>query len=145
MPDFTPHVSPSDPLVFRQPRWIRVSAVLATLLSGITAAVLWQTQPGTLLSWCVTGIAIIGIAGVATSTTQRVTLTSDSLEVRTLARRVSYPRATIERVAQERGSPPALLLSDGKWVRLFELDTRSIRQIRSWINEAPGPGASGAS
>ena len=127
-----------DSLVLRQPRWIRVAAVIAALVFGIAAAVLWKTQPGTLLSWCVAGIAIIGVAGVASSATQRVTLTTDFLEVRTLGGRVSYPRAKIDRVTQERGSSPALQLSDGSWVRLFELDTRSIRQIRSWINETPG-------
>ncbi len=138
MSDPGSHATRGDSLVLRQPRWIRLSAVLATLVFGIITVVLWTTQPGTLLSWCVAGIALIAAVGIASSAIQRVTLTSDSLEVRTLGRRMSYPRATIDRVTQERGSSPALQLSDGSWVRLFELDTRSIRQIRSWINDAPG-------
>jgi hypothetical protein len=131
-----PHDSSDDPLVLRSPRWIRVTAVFAAILFGIVAIVLWTMEPRSLLSWCSVGLAIIGVGGVVSTMIQRVTLTPDRLELRTLGRSVGYPRTDIERVVQERGSQPALLLSGGTWVRLFELDTRSVRRIRTWINQA---------
>ena len=130
------HDSSDDSLVLRPPRWIGVTAALAAMAFGIVAVMLWTRQPWTLLSWCSVGLVIIGVGGLVSTVVQRVTLTSDRLELRTLGRSVGYPRATIERVVQERGSPPAVLLSGGTWVRLFELDARSIRRIRAWINEA---------
>ena len=130
------HRSADDLLVLRPPRWIFVTAVLSAIVFGIVAIVLWTMQPWTLMSWCAVVLAIIGVAGVVSTVIQRVTLTAERLELRTLGRSVGYPRANIERVVQERGSAPAIQLSGGTWVRLFELDARSIRRIRAWINEA---------
>ena len=79
---------------------------------------------------------ILGLGSIIESLVLRIELTDDALIATDLLGRRRYARADIERVGEAKGSPPALLLKNGKWAQLPSVGDNVGNSVRSWLKHS---------
>jgi hypothetical protein len=123
--------------LFRYGRAIILLSVASTVLFGALAFWTVRTHGWTWLSVGALGLTILGAAGIAEGLVTRIELTDDALVVTSLRGRRRYALTVIRRVEESRGVPPAVLLEDGRWVRLPAVGTSIGNSIRAWLEQRP--------
>ena len=81
--------------------------------------------------------SILGLAGVIETLALRISLTDDAMLVTDLRGRRRYPVADIARVEEGKGVPTAILLKDGRWVKLPAVGSDLGNSIRAWLRHRP--------
>ena len=76
---------------------------------------------------------ILGLGGILESLILRIELTDEAMIVTDLRGRKRYPITQIERIAEAKGVAPALLLSDGRWVKLPSVGADLGNSVRAWL------------
>jgi hypothetical protein len=90
-------------------------------------------------SWVSIGLAcatVVGVGGIVESLVLRVRLTDDALLVTDLRGRRCYALTEIAKVEEAKGSPTAILLMDGRWVKLPGVGSSLGNSIRAWIKNS---------
>ena len=111
-------------------------SILAILLAA--GAVFMQRRDG--WSWVaitLTGMALLSAGAILETLVLRIRLTEDTLIVRDLRGRRTYAKRDIERIEEAKGTPPALLLRDGRWARLPSLAGNLGNSVRAWLKASP--------
>jgi hypothetical protein len=123
--------------VFRaSPLYLAYLGLQAALLGGATW-LLWR-QGG--WDWLTITLAlvtvVIGGGGLAEAWRTRIDLRDDALVITTLWGIRHIARRDIATVRAERGSPPAVQLTDGSWVRLPSLGKQVARAVGAWLTSS---------
>ena len=79
------------------------------------------------------GMTLLSIGAIVETLLLRINLTSDALVVRGMRGRRSYARDQIERIEEAKGSPAAILLKGGRWVRLPSVGSNLGNSVRAWL------------
>jgi hypothetical protein len=119
--------------VFRSPGWVLATVTVATLLPAAGAWFTFRERGLTLLSLGLAAFAVLGVGGIFETIAQRVELSDEALHLTRWWVRRSYPRESIARVAHEKGTDPAMQLTDGRWVKLPPVGAHMANSIRSWL------------
>jgi len=127
----------SLPRVFLMATWYRVFSALATL--AICGAGTFYVMNGTALWQRAGGAALIafGLAGFLDVLISRIVLTADDIQVISLVRKRSYPRADFES-AKVDGGAVCLKKRDGGWLALPSTGHNSLsvrNTIHAWIRK----------
>ncbi len=113
-----------------------IMSVLAALLFAAVAVMTYRLQGW---NWVSIGLAcatVVGLAGIVESLVVRVQISDDALIVTNLWGRRSYPAAEIARVEESKGAPTAILLVDGRWVKLPGVGSSLGNSIRAWLKQS---------
>lgn len=124
---------------FRYGRGIVLLSVASTILFLALAVWIYRTEGWTWLSVGALGLTFLGVVSIAEVLVTRIELTDDALVITSLGRRRRFALAEIERVEQLRGVSPAILLKDGRWVRLPAVGSRLANSIRAWLKQQRTP------
>jgi len=81
----------------------------------------------------VAAAVILGLGSIIETLVLRIELTDDAMIVTELLGRKRYPIADIERVEEAKGVPPALLLTNGRWVKLPSVGNSLGNSVRAWL------------
>ena len=79
------------------------------------------------------GTVVLGFGSIIETLILRIELTDDAMIVTDLRGRRRYAMADIERIAEAKGGPPALLLKDGRWVKLPSVSNNLGNSVRAWL------------
>src|SRR5262245_17583314 len=105
--------------VFRAGTGMRILMVGVTVVFAAGAYGAYRARGW---NWVSIGMAfvagIVGVGGIVESLVWRIELTDDAMVVTLLTGRKRVPIGDIERISEEKGGPPAILLKDGRWVKL---------------------------
>jgi len=121
---------------FRAGRAIIIVSVFVALLFATGAVMTYRLRGW---NWVSVGLAcatVAGIGGIIESLVIRVRLTDDALLVTDLRGRRRYALAEITSVEEAKGSPTAILLSNGRWVRLPGVGSSLGNSIRAWLKHS---------
>jgi hypothetical protein len=110
--------------------------IMIALTLGFAAGALFTYRTAG-WTWVSVGFALVtlvlGVGSVIESLVQRIELTDDAVVVTRLTGKQRIPRGSIQRVEEAKGVPTALLLHDGKWVKLPSVGSYVGNSIRSWL------------
>ena len=106
-----------------------------TLLFAVVAYAAYRTRGLTWVSIGMAGAVIIGIGAIVESLIVRIQLTDDALVVTDLRGRKRYAIADIERIEEAKGGPPAILLKQGRWVKLPSVGSSVGNSVRAWLKQ----------
>jgi hypothetical protein len=123
-------------IVLRSALWLKICAGLASLffLAGFTMMCLLQGFSLTTLFFA--GFVILSCASLLEAFSRRIILGQDTLQVANLWSNKDYARSEIRSVTWARSCPVSLQLSDGRWVKLPEVESSSqgvVNTIRAWL------------
>ena len=123
--------------VFRaSPGWV-LTFVGLTGLFAAGALMTYRTRGWT---WVSIGMlfatVVLGVGSIIESLVQRIELTDDAMVVTRLWGKTTYSVAEIDRISEERGVPPALLLKNGRWVKLPSVASNLGNSVRAWLKSA---------
>jgi hypothetical protein len=122
--------------VFRAGPWMVLLLVGVTLLFAGMAFAAWRTGGWTWVSLSLAAASVIlGLGGILETLLLRIELTDDAMLVTDLRGRRRYAMADIERVEEAKGVPPALLLRDGRWVKLPSVAASLGNSVRAWLKQ----------
>jgi hypothetical protein len=122
--------------VFRAGLWMVLLLVGVTLLFAGMAFAAWRTGGWTWVSLFLAAAAVIlGLGGILETLLLRIELTDDAMLVTDLRGRRRYAMADIERIEEAKGVPPALLLRDGRWVKLPSVAASLGNSVRAWLRQ----------
>ena len=76
---------------------------------------------------------VFGFGSIIETLVLRIELTDDAMIVTELRGRRRYAMADIERIEEAKGVPPALLLKDGRWVKLPSVGDNLGNAVRAWL------------
>jgi hypothetical protein len=112
----------------------RLGVTGATLVfAGVTYGS-YRALGWTWITWSLAlATLVLGTGGIAETLLERVVLTPEGLVVRRLWGTRVYPVAAIQEIRVARGVAPALLLRDGRWVKLPELGMGFGNSVRAWL------------
>lgn len=107
-----------------------------TALFALGAFVTYRERGWTWVSIGLAGAAIIlGLGSILETLVLRIELTDDAMLVTDLRGRRRYGIDDIERIAEAKGTPPALLLKDGKRVKLPSVGADLGNSVRAWLKQ----------
>lgn len=90
-------------------------------------------------NWVSIGLAaatvVLGFGSILESLVLRIELTEDAMLVTDLRGRKRYAMTEIERIAEAKGSPPAILLKGGHWVKLPSVGSELGNSVRAWLKQ----------
>jgi hypothetical protein len=112
-----------------------VSMLVAALFA--TGAVMTYRLRG--WTWVSVGLAcmtVVGVGAIVESLVLCVRLTDDAVIVTDLRGRRRYPLTEITKVEEAKGVPTAILLMDGRWVKLPAVGSSLGNSIRVWIKHS---------
>lgn len=123
--------------VFRNsPGTIAMFVMLACLFAA--GAFVTYRQDG--WTWVSLGLAgatiILGGGGIIESLILRIEITEDALLVTDLTGHKRYAIADIEGIEEAKGCPPALLLKNGRSVKLPSVGNNIGNSVRSWLKHS---------
>ena len=121
---------------FRAPRWIVASTALGALIFPLVAWSLCRKEGLTLLTLVSFGMCVLAVGGLLDALTSFVRVTDRELVVRTNLRRRSYPRSAFVTANWAKGSPVALELREGGWLRLPPVGSSAqgvVNTLRAWL------------
>ena len=107
----------------------------ATLLFAAVTYLTYRTRGWTWVSMGMAGAVIIGIGGIVESLIVRIQLTDDAMIVTDLRGRKRYSITDIERIEETKGGPPAILLKQGRWVKLPSVSVSLGNSVRAWLRQ----------
>ena len=106
-------------------------------ITGIFAAGALMTYRARGWTWVSVGMLLatfgLGVGSIIESLGLRIELTDEAMLVTRLTGKIAYPMGEIERVNEERGGPPHLLLKGGKWVELPSVASNLGNSVRAWL------------
>jgi len=76
---------------------------------------------------------VLGVTSIVESLVLRIELTDDAMLVTDLTGRKRFAIDDIERISDEKGGPPAILLKDGRWVKLPSVASNVGNSVRAWL------------
>jgi hypothetical protein len=77
--------------------------------------------------------AVLGVGSIIESLVLRIELTDDAMVVTRLTGQTAYRIGDIERISEEKGGSPHLLMKDGKWVELPSVASNLGNSVRAWL------------
>ena len=110
-----------------------IGSVLATALF-LTGAIVTHRTRG--WNWVAIGLAlgvVLGVGGIIESFLLRIQLTDEAMLVTDLRGTRRYPRNEIVRIEEAKGTPPAILLNEGRWVKLPSVGNNIGNSVRAWL------------
>lgn len=91
-------------------------------------------------TWMSVSLAVItvvfGLGSILESLLLRIELTDEALVATDLRGTKRYAIADIERVEEAKGCPTAILLKDGRWVKLPSVGSNLGNSIRAWLKQS---------
>jgi hypothetical protein len=78
---------------------------------------------------------VLGFGSILESLILRIELTDDAMLVTELMGRKRYSKSDIDRIGEAKGTPPALLLKGGRWVKLPSVGSDLGNSVRAWLKE----------
>jgi hypothetical protein len=122
--------------VFRADARMTVLIVGVTLIFAVVAFGAYRNRGWNWVSISMAFVAaIFGVGGVVESLVLRIELTDDAMVVTDLTGRTRFPIGDITRISEEKGGPPAILLKDGRWVKLPSVGSDLGNSVRSWLKQ----------
>ena len=113
-------------------------------ITGLFAAGAFVTHRQNGWTWVSIGMTgatvIFGLGSIIESLILRIELTDDALIATDLTGSKRYNIAAIDRIEEAKGCPPALLLKDGKWVKLPSVGNNVGNSVRSWLKQSESRG-----
>jgi hypothetical protein len=79
---------------------------------------------------------VFGLGSILESLVLRIELTDDAMLVTDLTGRKRYSVSDIDRIEEAKGSPPMLLLKDGRWLRLPSISANLGNSVRAWLKQS---------
>ena len=107
----------------------------ATLLFAVVAYAAYRTRGWSWVSIGMAGAVILGFGAIVESLIVRIQLTDDALIVTNLRGRRRYEIGEIERIEEAKGGPPAILLKQGRWVKLPSVSSSIGNSVRGWLKQ----------
>ena len=105
-----------------------------TALFATGAIVTYRTGGWTWVSiFFAAATVVLGFGSIIETLILRIDLTDDAMIVRDWRGRRHYAMADIERIEELKGVPPALLLKDGRWVKLPSVSNNLGNSVRAWL------------
>ena len=105
-------------------------------LTGLFALAAWMTYRDRGWHWVSIGLAgatvILGLGSIIESLVLRIELTDDAMVVTELTGRKRYAKTEIDRIGEAKGTPAALLLKNGRWVKLPSVGSDLGNSVRAW-------------
>ena len=121
---------------FRSSRWL-FAILLAALTISVAGTSHFSSQRGpafaTLAFGALTALLAVGLVEAIAA---RVVLGSESLEIVSNFRRRRVLRTEILRLVAEKGTPIALELRSGEWLRLPSVVTIHPNTVRAWLKQS---------
>ena len=78
---------------------------------------------------------VLGFGSILESLVLRIELTDDAMLVTDLTGRRRYSKADIDRIGEAKGTPPALLLKNGRWIKLPSVGSDLGNSVRAWLKQ----------
>lgn len=107
--------------------------VFITALFATGALMTWRERGWTWVSVSLTGMAVLSVGAIVETFVLRIRLTDDALVVRDLRGTRTYAKQDIDGIAEAKGTPPSLRLTDGSWVRLPSVTSSLGNSVRAWL------------
>lgn len=107
--------------------------VLLTMLFATGAVMTYRDRGWNWVSLGLTCAVVLGLGAIVESLVLRIQLTDDALVVTDLRGRRRYPITEITGIEEAKGVPPALLLANGRWVRLPSVSSNLGNSVRAWL------------
>ena len=79
------------------------------------------------------GTVMLGFGSIIETLILRIELTDDTMIVTDMRGRRRYAITDIDRIEEAKGVPPALLLKDGRWVKLPSVGNDLGNSVRAWL------------
>jgi hypothetical protein len=123
--------------VFRNGPGMVMLFIIVTCLFAAGAAVTYRQNGWSWVSIALTGSTVIfGLGSILESLVLRIELTEDALIATDLRGRRRYDIAEIDTIEEAKGCPPALLLKDGRSVKLPSVGYSVGNSVRSWLKQS---------
>jgi hypothetical protein len=110
--------------------------LLFAALTALFAVGAWMTYRDRGWQWVSIGLAgatvILGLGSIIETLVLRIELTDEAMLVTELTGRKRYAKTDIDRIAEAKGTPPTLLLRDGRWVKLPSVGSDLGNSVRAW-------------
>lgn len=91
------------------------------------------------LGWVSIGLAcatvVLGFGSILEGLVLRIELTDDAMLVTDLRGRRRYSKADIDGIEEAKGSPAALILKGGRWVKLPSVGSDLGNSVRAWLKQ----------
>jgi hypothetical protein len=117
-----------------RPEWpVLLMVIGATLLFAGGAVMTYRDLGWTWVSIGLAAAVCVGLGGIIETLITRIELTDDAMLVRDLRGRRRYPKTEIQRIAEAKGVPPALVLKDGRVVKLPSVASNLGNSVRAWL------------
>lgn len=113
------------------------ATLLTTLVFAVGAVTTYRLRGWYWVSIVLTCGLVLALAGVIESFALKVQLTDEAMFVTDYRGRRRYPLTDIVRVEQAKGVPTAILLKDGRWVKLPAVGSDLGNSIRAWLKHRP--------
>lgn len=111
-----------------------VTLVGVTLLFAAVAYGAYQSKGWTWVSiGMAVAAAVCGAGGIVESLVVRIELTDEAMIVTDLTGRKRFAIGDIERISEEKGGPPAIRLTNGRWVKLPSVSSSLGNSVRAWL------------
>ena len=110
-----------------------IASVLATGLFLAGAIVTYRARGW---NWVAIGLAlavVLGVGGIIEGVVLRIQLTDEAMIVTDLLGSRRYARNEIVRIEEAKGVSPAILLVDGRWVKLPSAGNNLGNSVRAWL------------
>ena len=110
---------------------------IVACLFAAAAAVTYRQNGWSWVSIGLTGATVIfGLGSILESLVLRIELTEDALIATDLRGRKRYDIAEIDTIEEAKGCPPALLLKDGRSVKLPSVGDSVGNSVRAWLKQS---------
>ena len=121
--------------MFGPSRFNLMASAIALLIVASGAAYTWRQSGWTWTSGVLAFMTLVGIGGVIESAIRRIVLDDDTLVVFDIWGRKRFDRSEIESVHEYKGSPPIMLLRNGRKVELPSVANAVSNSIRAWLKD----------
>lgn len=123
--------------VFRRGPGMLLVFVGLTALFAVGAWTIYQDRGWNWVSVGMAGATIVlGLGSIIESLVLRIELTDDAMVVTELNGRKRYPKADIQGIEEAKGSPAAILLKNGRWVKLPLVGSNVGNSVRAWLRQS---------
>jgi hypothetical protein len=128
--------------MYKGRRVFRIGSGTSLVFVGITALFAlgaWMTYRERGWGWVSITLAcatvVLGFGSILESLILRIELTDDAMLVIDLTGRKRYSKSDIDGIAEAKGTPPALLLKGGRWVKLPLVGDDLGNSVRAWLKQ----------
>ena len=121
---------------FRAGPAMLIIVVLCTAICAAGAIMTYQERGWYWVSLGLAGMTAVGLGGILETLIVRVQLTDEALLTRDLRGRRSYARKEITRVEEAKGVPTAIILADGRVIKVPPVGSDIGNSIRAWLKHS---------